>query len=152
MKKWSSQWTHFMQLRKEAWKKFRTSTGFEPVTSRYQCDALPTELWSHWRWEQVNFSGFFTHHFFIFISFLQFIYDLFHISLTIMSLLTIFIDFVSYLFNWLLQDATTPQTTPTLFRKGGRSKSCKTWPPANLANVSHQKILNMVLRKDIKIF
>ena len=43
-----------MQLRKEAWKKFRTSTGFEPVTSRYRCDALPTELWSHWRWEQVN--------------------------------------------------------------------------------------------------
>ena len=34
MKKWSSQWTQFMQLRKEAWKKFRTSTGFEPVTSR----------------------------------------------------------------------------------------------------------------------
>ena len=26
-KKWSSQWTQFMQLRKEAWKKFRTSTG-----------------------------------------------------------------------------------------------------------------------------
>ena len=54
MKKWSSQWTQFMQLRKEAWKKFRTSMGFEPVTSRYQCDALPTELWSHWRWEQAN--------------------------------------------------------------------------------------------------
>ena len=53
MKK-SSQWTKFMQLRKEAWKKFRTSTGFEPVTSRYRCDALPTELWSHWRWEQVK--------------------------------------------------------------------------------------------------
>ena len=35
MKKWSSQWTQFMQLRKEAWKKFRTSTGFEPVTSRF---------------------------------------------------------------------------------------------------------------------
>ena len=34
MKKWSSQRTQFMQLRKEAWKKFRTSTGFEPVTSR----------------------------------------------------------------------------------------------------------------------
>ena len=34
MNKWSSQWTKFMQLRKEAWKKFRTSTGFEPVTSR----------------------------------------------------------------------------------------------------------------------
>ena len=42
MKKWSSQWTQFMQLRKEAWKKkkFRTSTGFEPVTSRCRCDAL----------------------------------------------------------------------------------------------------------------
>ena len=54
MKKWSWQWTQFMQLRKEDWKKFRTSTGFEPVTSRYRWDALPTELWSHWRWEQVN--------------------------------------------------------------------------------------------------
>ena len=31
---------NYMQLRKEAWKKFRTSTGFEPVTSRYRCDAL----------------------------------------------------------------------------------------------------------------
>ena len=48
MKKWSSRWTQFMELRKEAWKKkFRTSTGFEPVTLRYRCDALPTELWSH---------------------------------------------------------------------------------------------------------
>ena len=43
IKKWSSQWTQFMQLRTEAWKKFRTSTGFEPVTSRCRCDALPTE-------------------------------------------------------------------------------------------------------------
>ena len=50
-----SYWSQFLQLRKEAWKKFRTSTGLEPVTSRYRCDALPTELWSHWRWEQVNF-------------------------------------------------------------------------------------------------
>ena len=47
MKKWSLQWMQFMQLRKEAWKKFRTSTGFEPVTSRYRCNAPPTELWSH---------------------------------------------------------------------------------------------------------
>ena len=33
MKKWSSQWTQFMQLRKETWKKkFRTSTGpFSPL-------------------------------------------------------------------------------------------------------------------------
>ena len=38
---WSSQlWSQFLQLRKEAWKKFRTSTGLEPVTSRYRCDAL----------------------------------------------------------------------------------------------------------------
>ena len=38
---WSSQlWTQFMQLRKEAWKKIRASTGFEPVTPRYRCDAL----------------------------------------------------------------------------------------------------------------
>ena len=33
---------------------FRSSTGFEPVTSRYRCDAL-TELWNHWRWELVIF-------------------------------------------------------------------------------------------------
>ena len=47
MKKWSSQWTQFMQLRKRSLKKkFRTSTGFEPVISRYRCGSLPTELWS----------------------------------------------------------------------------------------------------------
>ena len=43
MKKWSSQWMQFMQLRKEAWKKCRTSTGFEPVTSR-----LP--MWCSTNW------------------------------------------------------------------------------------------------------
>ena len=43
MKKWSSQWTQFMQLRKEAWKKFRTSTGFEPVTSW-----LPVRCSTNW--------------------------------------------------------------------------------------------------------
>ena len=43
MNKWSSQWTQFMQLRKEAWKKFRTSTGFEPVTSRFT-DAMLYQL------------------------------------------------------------------------------------------------------------
>ena len=31
---------NYMQLRKEAWKKFRTSTGFEPMTLQYQSDAL----------------------------------------------------------------------------------------------------------------
>ena len=43
MKKWSSQWTQFIQLRKEAWKRFRTSTGFEPVTSR-----LPVWCSTNW--------------------------------------------------------------------------------------------------------
>ena len=54
MKKWLPQWTQFMQLHEEAWKKFRTSMGFEPMTSRYRWDALWTELWSHWHWEQVS--------------------------------------------------------------------------------------------------
>ena len=43
MKKWSSQWTQFMQLRKEVCKKFRTSTGFEPVTSQ-----LPVWCSTNW--------------------------------------------------------------------------------------------------------
>ena len=30
----------FMQLRKKPEKKFRILTAFEPVTSRYRCDAL----------------------------------------------------------------------------------------------------------------
>ena len=50
MKKWSWQWTQFMQCVKKPEKKFRTSKGFESVTLRYRCDALPTELWSHWLW------------------------------------------------------------------------------------------------------
>ena len=46
MNKCSSQWTQFMHLRKEAWKKFRTSTGFEPVTSRLpvRCSSNPVEV------------------------------------------------------------------------------------------------------------
>ena len=43
MKKWSSQWTQFMQLGKEAFKNFRTSTGLEPVTSR-----LPVRCFTNW--------------------------------------------------------------------------------------------------------
>ena len=39
---------------REAWKKFRDSN---PWPLRYRCSALPTELWSHNCWEQVNFSG-----------------------------------------------------------------------------------------------
>ena len=59
MKKWSSQWTQFMQLRKEARKKFRTSTGFEPVTSR-----LPVRCSTNWAMKPLtlgpapNVSGF----------------------------------------------------------------------------------------------
>ena len=111
MKKWSSQWTQFMQLRKEAWKKF-TNTHF-----------FHGNMWTH-NWPAPNVSGFIAQlvehrtgnrevtgsnpvdvlnffqaslrncihcvhcddHFFIFISFLQFIYDLFHISLTLLLL------------------------------------------------------------------
>ena len=64
MKKWWSQRTQFMQLRKEAWKKnTKTKTkkrnsglqrGLKPWPRDYRCDALPNELWSHWRWQQVN--------------------------------------------------------------------------------------------------
>ena len=56
MKKWSSQWTQFMQLRKEACriKNVGLQRGLNPWLRDYQCDALPTELWSHWRWELVN--------------------------------------------------------------------------------------------------
>ena len=145
MKKWSSKWTQFMQLRKEAWKKFRTSTGFEPVTSRLlvRCSTnwamkpltlgagqlwvrmFPQKKWvlmiyeiNHiwtvemkWKWRNDRgsernlcncvkkpeknsglFQAFLRNcincvhcddHFFIFISFPQFIYDLFHISFTV---------------------------------------------------------------------
>ena len=41
---WSSQlWSQFLQLRKEAWKKFRTSTGLEPVTL-----AIPVRRSTNW--------------------------------------------------------------------------------------------------------
>ena len=41
-------------------KKFRTSTGFEPVTSRYRCDALHREVSGSNPVEVLNFSGFST--------------------------------------------------------------------------------------------
>ena len=40
-----------------AWKKFRLQRDSNPWPLRYRCSALPTELWSHNCWEQVNFSG-----------------------------------------------------------------------------------------------
>ena len=55
MKKWSLQWMQFMQLHKEAWKKNSgLQWGLNPWPRNYRCDVLPTELWSHWLWEQVN--------------------------------------------------------------------------------------------------
>ena len=42
---------------REAWKKFRLQRDSNPWPLRYRCSALPTELWSHNCWEQVNFSG-----------------------------------------------------------------------------------------------
>ena len=37
----------FKQLERRSLEKMRASKGFEPVTARYLCDALSTELWSH---------------------------------------------------------------------------------------------------------
>ena len=64
MKKWWSQWTQFMQLRKEAWKKIQKQKqkqkksglqrGLDRWPRDHRCDALPNELWSHWRWQQAN--------------------------------------------------------------------------------------------------
>ena len=108
MKKWLSQW-------KKPEKNSGLERGLNPWSGDYRCDALPTELWSHWRWEQVIapviassrvqtplkswiFLGFFTQlhklrllrrSFLHFHLFPQFIYDLFHIPLTIMVLLFI---------------------------------------------------------------
>ena len=42
---------------REAWKKFRLQRDSNPWPLRNRCSALPTELWSHNCWEQVNFSG-----------------------------------------------------------------------------------------------
>ena len=107
--KWSSQWTQFMQLRKEAWK-----------NSGLQRDG---NIWTH-NWPAPNVCGFIAQlvehrtgnrevtgsnpievmnfffqaslrncvncihcddHFFIFISFPQFMYGIYHISLTLIS-------------------------------------------------------------------
>ena len=43
---------------RQAWKKFRLQRDSNPWPLRYRCSALPTELWSHNCWEQVNFSGY----------------------------------------------------------------------------------------------
>ena len=130
MKKWSSQWTQFMQLRKEAWQKIQDFNGVwtrdlaTPVrcSTNWAMKPLTLEegqLWVHmfpwkkwvlmiyeinhiwtaemkWKWRNDRRSernlcncvkkpekkekDFNDDHFFISISFPQFIYDLFHIS------------------------------------------------------------------------
>ena len=67
--KWLSQWTYFTQLRKEALKKNSgLQRGLNPRPPDYWCDALPTELWSHWRWEQVLIVGLFSMKYYLSIS------------------------------------------------------------------------------------
>ena len=78
MKKWSSQWTQFMQLRKEDWKKNSgLQRGLNPWPRYYLCDALPSELWSHWRWEQVAISCNFLSLYIFILGYLDIIWDFF---------------------------------------------------------------------------
>ena len=139
MKKWSPQWTQFMQLRKEAWKKIQDFNGvwtpdlvitgamlyqlsYEATDVGSRSNFFHGNIWTHNR-PAPNISGFIAQliehctgiprsqvqtplkswiffqaslrncincvhcddHFFIFISFPQFIHDLFHISLTLIS-------------------------------------------------------------------
>ena len=87
MKKWSSKWTQFMQLRKEAWKKKKNSglqRGLNPWprdtgAMLYQLSYEATDFGSR------SIVGSSVPVKEIFISFPQFIYDLFHISLTLIS-------------------------------------------------------------------
>ena len=75
MKKWSSPWTQFMQLRKEAWKKFRTSTWFEPVTSR-----LPVRCCTNWAMKPLTSgSGQLWVHTFPWKKWVEMIYEINHI-------------------------------------------------------------------------
>ena len=88
MKKWSSQWTQFMQLRKEAWKK-NSWLNFFFQASLHSCINC------------VHCND----HFFIFISFPQFIYDLFHISLSLkISLVNIWICHIYVFFGLKLHE------------------------------------------------
>ena len=55
MKKWSSQLTQFLcNCVEKPEKNSGLQRGFNPWPRDYRCDVLPTELWSHWRWEQVS--------------------------------------------------------------------------------------------------
>ena len=104
MKKWSSQWTQFMQLRKEAWKKIQDFNGVWTrdlaITGAmlYQLSYEATDVGSRSIVKEMSVNGIWNKsymncgncvhcddHFFIFISFPQFIYDLFHILLALIS-------------------------------------------------------------------
>ena len=75
---WSSQlWVQFMQLCKKPEKSLRTSMGFEPVTSRYQCDAV-----TNWAINPLMLGAGQYH------AFICFLYDLFYIR----SSITLFIE------------------------------------------------------------
>ena len=101
MKKWSSQWTQFIQLRKEAWNQIQDFNGIWthdlaiPVRCSTNWALKPLTLgagqlwvrmfpWKKWVLMIYEINHIWTaDHLFIFIPFPQFIYDLFHISLTI---------------------------------------------------------------------
>ena len=102
VKKWSSQWTQFTQLRKEAWKKKKKIQGLNGVWTRdlvitgavlYQLSYEATvkemsvnDIWTaekKWKWRNDRRSDRSLWRSFLhFYSFQQFIDDLFHISLT----------------------------------------------------------------------
>ena len=103
MKKWSSQWTQFMQLRKEARKKFRTSTGFEPVTSR-----LPVRCSTNWAMKPLTFgAGQLWVHMFpwkkwvlkSWIFFLRLLYAIAWTAFTATIIFAVHIWFISYIIN-----------------------------------------------------
>ena len=77
----------FMQLRKEAWKKIQDFNGVWTRDLTITGAMLSVEVLKFFQASLRNCINCIhcNDHFFIFISFPQFIYDLFHISLTLIS-------------------------------------------------------------------
>ena len=78
---WSSQlWSQSLQLRKEAWKKFRTSTGLEPVTFKPPWVQAPLKSWIFFRllYAIAKIAIITARIILHLISYPQFTYDLFH--------------------------------------------------------------------------
>ena len=44
----------YLKDRKRSEKYSGLQRGLNPWPRDYRCDAVPTELWSHWRWEQLH--------------------------------------------------------------------------------------------------